>query len=121
MMLGTFTRLFGESAGGDQTAQGVFFGALSVLATYAFARLLWGRRPALIAAALLAAYHFHIHFSRNAMKNIYDTLFATLIFGLFWLGWLRKRRWPWLLGALALGLAQYFYVGGTESSCCNWR
>lgn len=111
MVLGVFTRLFGETVEAIRL-HAVIFGTLSILATYAVARLLWGRRPALIAAALLATYHFHIHFSRNAMNNIYDALFSVLIFGLFWLGWLQQRRWPWLLGALALGLAQYFYIGG---------
>ncbi|HTP07961.1 MAG TPA: glycosyltransferase family 39 protein, partial [Anaerolineae bacterium] len=111
MVLGTFMRMFGETIEAIRL-HAVIFGTLSILATYAVARLLWGRRPALIAAALLATYHFHIHFSRNAMNNIYDALFGMLIFGLFWLGWLKQRRWPWLLGALALGMAQYFYIGG---------
>jgi 4-amino-4-deoxy-L-arabinose transferase-like glycosyltransferase len=111
MVLGAFTRLLGESVEAIRL-HGVIFGTLSILAAYALTCLLWGRRPALIAAALIAAYHFHVHFSRNAMNNIYDALFSMLIFGLFWLGWLKQRRWPWLLGALALGLAQYFYIGG---------
>jgi len=87
-------------------------GVLSVLATYALARQLWGGRVALIAAALLATYHYHIHFSRNAMNNVYDALFLVLIFGWLWRGWLTGRRVPWLMAALAAGLAQYFYVGG---------
>jgi hypothetical protein len=111
MVLGVFTRVFGETVEAVRL-HAVIFGTLSILATYAVARLLWGRRPALIAAALLATYHFHIHFSRNGMNNIYDALFSMLIFGLFWLGWLKQRRWPWLLGALALGVTQYFYIGG---------
>ncbi|HSD84107.1 MAG TPA: glycosyltransferase family 39 protein, partial [Anaerolineae bacterium] len=112
MVLGTFTRLFGETIEALRL-QAALFGTLSILATYALTRLLWGHRPALIAAALLATYHFHIHFSRNAMNNIYDALFSMLIFGLFWLGWSRPAaRWAWLLGGLALGLAQYFYIGG---------
>ena len=111
MVLGLFTRVLGETIEAIRLHAAIF-GTLSILATYALTRLLWGHRPALIAAALLATYHFHIHFSRNAMNNIYDALFSMLIFGLFWLGWLKQRRWPWLLGALALGLAQYFYIGG---------
>ncbi len=111
MVLGAFTRLFGETIVAIRL-HAVIAGTLSVLATYALARLLWGRRAGLIAAALLATYHFHLQFSRNAMNNIYDALFSMLVFGLCWLGWLKQRRWPWLLGALALGLAQYFYIGG---------
>jgi 4-amino-4-deoxy-L-arabinose transferase-like glycosyltransferase len=78
MVLGTFTRLFGETTEALRL-QAAIFGTLSILAAYALTRLLWGRRPALIAAALLATYHFHIHFSRNAMNNIYDALFSMLI------------------------------------------
>jgi hypothetical protein len=111
MVLGVFMRVFGETTEAIRL-HAVIAGTLSVLATYAVARLLWNRRIGLIAAALLATYHFHIQFSRNAMNNIYDALFAMLVFGLCWLGWLKERRWPWLLGALALGLAQYFYIGG---------
>ncbi len=111
MILGFFMRLFGETVEGIRL-HSVLFGTLTIVTTYSLARLLWGRRVAVIAAALLATYHYHIHFSRSALVNTYDTLFLTLIFGLFWLGWLTQRRLPWLLGALALGLAQYFYVGG---------
>ena len=80
MVLGVFTRLFGETTEAIRL-QAAIFGTLSILATYALTRLLWGRRPALIAAALLATYHFHIHFSRIAMNNIYDAVFSMLIFG----------------------------------------
>jgi len=111
MILGIFMRLFGETAEGIRL-HSVLFGALTIITTYALARALWGRRVAIIAAALLATYHFHIHFSRSAMMNTSDTLFLTLTFGLVWLGWSTQRRRPWLLGALALGLAQCFYVGG---------
>jgi 4-amino-4-deoxy-L-arabinose transferase-like glycosyltransferase len=102
-------RSFGETIEGSGCT--VYLN-LSIVTTFALARALWGRRVALIAAALLATYHFHIQFSRSAMANIYDTLFLTLVFGLIWLGWSTQRRTPWLLGALALGLAQSFYVGG---------
>ncbi|NTU65899.1 MAG: phospholipid carrier-dependent glycosyltransferase, partial [Chloroflexi bacterium] len=124
LVLGTWTRLLGETIEAIRW-QSVLFGTLSVLAAYALTRLLWGRRPALIAASLLAAYHFHIHFSRSALNDIYDTFFFMTTFGLFWLGWMRpaarrrdtaetdkQYRWPWLLGALALGMAQYFAPSG---------
>jgi Dolichyl-phosphate-mannose-protein mannosyltransferase len=111
LALGAFTRVLGETVEAIRWSAAVF-GTLSILAAYAVTRLLWGRRPALIAAALLAAYHFHLHFSRSALNNIYDTLFFMTAFGFFWLGWLRQSRWPWLLGAVTLGLAQYFSAGG---------
>jgi 4-amino-4-deoxy-L-arabinose transferase-like glycosyltransferase len=74
-------------------------------------RLLWNRRAAWLAAALLAASHLSIHFSRNAMNNIYDALFLPLVFGCVWLGWKTGRRRAWLMAGLALGLSQYFYIG----------
>jgi 4-amino-4-deoxy-L-arabinose transferase-like glycosyltransferase len=111
MILGTFMRLFGETVEGIRL-HSVLFGTLTIVTTFALARALWGRRSALIAAALMTTYHFHIHFSRSAMANVYDTLFLTLVLGLIWLGWSTQRRRLWLLGALALGLAQCFYVGG---------
>lgn len=89
----------------------VLFGTLSILAAWAVVRYVWGKRPALIAAALLATFHFHIHFSRNALNNIYDPMFVLLVFGFAWIGWQTGRRRPWLMVAVALGLAQYFYVG----------
>lgn len=111
MILGAFMRLFGETVEGIRL-HSVLFGTLSIVTTFALARAMWGRRVALMAAALLATYHFHIQFSRSAMANIYDTLFLTLVLGLIWSGWSKQRRTPWLMGALALGLAQCFYVGG---------
>ena len=88
-----------------------FVGAVSVVATYFFARRAWGRPVALASAILLAGYHFHIHYSRLAINNIWDPLFATLVLGLLWRGWETRDRRPYLLAGLALGVSQYFYTG----------
>ena len=88
-----------------------FVGALSVVATYFFARRAWGRPVALASSILLAGYHFHIHYSRLAINNIWDPLFAALVLGLLWRGWETRDRRPYLLAGLILGVSQYFYTG----------
>jgi SAM-dependent methyltransferase/4-amino-4-deoxy-L-arabinose transferase-like glycosyltransferase len=88
-----------------------FIGALTVLATYLFARRAWGRAVAWIAAALLAGYHFHIHYSRLALNNIWDPLFALLVMGLLWRSWQTRDRRCYVMAGLALGVSQYFYMG----------
>ncbi len=88
-----------------------FVGALTVAATFVFARRAWGRPVAWLSAVLLAGYHFHIHYSRLALNNIWDPLFALLVPGLLWQGWERSDRRFYVLGGLALGTSQYFYMG----------
>jgi hypothetical protein len=71
---------------------------------------LFNRLTAVIAAVLLATFHYHIHFSRIGLNNIWDALFGTVIMAGLWYGWKHERRIGFLLCGLALGLAQYFYV-----------
>lgn len=85
-------------------------GALTVVAVYALGRVLFGRLTGLIAAVLLGALHYHIHFSRIGLNNIWDGLFAAAVLALLWHGWKRGRRSSFLAAGLALGLGQYFYV-----------
>jgi len=106
-----FMRVFGQTVEAIRLHSAVI-GVLSVLATYGLVRQLWGQRAALIAAALLATFHYHIHYSRTAINAIYDALFVALVFGWLWRGWLTGRRVPWLMAAVAIGLTQFFYVGG---------
>ena len=100
---------------GGQTVEAVRLtsavaGALSVVALYALGRVMFDRTTAILAAAYLAASHYHIHMSRIALNNVWDGLFGTLaIFGL-WAGWKSNRRAAFILCGLALGLGQYFYV-----------
>lgn len=85
-------------------------GALSVVALYLSGRSLFGRGVAWLAAILLAIAHFHIHFSRIGLQNIWDGLFTLLVVGSLWQGWKTGRRTSFILSGLALGLGQYFYV-----------
>ena len=88
-----------------------FIGALTVLAVYFLARQAWGRTVAMVAAVLLAGYHFHIHYSRLGLNNIWDPLFALVVMGLLWRGWSSRDRRLAVLGGLGLGISQYFYMG----------
>jgi len=111
LITGGFINLFGSTTEAMRLPSALA-GTLMVLAAYAVVRQLWGRRAALIAAALLAAYSHNIHFSRLGFNSIYDPLFSMLIFGWVWLAWRSGRRSAWLLAAVAAGLSQYFFFGG---------
>lgn len=110
-IIGLSLRLFGQTLTAIRLPS-VFAGTLSIIALYDIVRQLWGRRPALLAAALLAAYHQNIHYSRVGFNSIDDPLFFALVFACVWLAWRTGRRRAWLMTALAAGLSQYFFVGG---------
>jgi hypothetical protein len=85
-------------------------GALTVGATYWLARLLFDRRAAVLAALFLLASHYHIHFSRIGLNNIWDGLFVALALAALWYGWRRGLRLGFIICGLALGFGLYFYV-----------
>ena len=53
-------------------------GTVTVPILYLFARDLWGRRTALLSSIFVAAYDYHIHFSRLGANNVWDPLFVVL-------------------------------------------
>lgn len=88
----------------------VFVGGLAVIATYWMTRHMFDRITAVFSAAYLAVSHYHIHFSRIALNNVWDSFFAAVaIFG-FWDGWKNGRRMSYLWCGLSLGIGMYFYV-----------
>jgi len=89
----------------------VLAGVAAVAATYALVNIWSNRKTALIAALLMAAYHYHIHWSRLALNNIWDTLWIPLVLACFAWGWRSRWRGGAVLCGLALGLSQYFYIG----------
>lgn len=105
-----FMQLFGQNAVGLRLAPAVG-GTLAVGALYLLARWLFGRRVALFAAALLAASHAHLHFSRTvAVGYIQGTLLIPLEL-YFFLSGLQKRSAARLaLGGLLLGLHFSIYL-----------
>jgi 4-amino-4-deoxy-L-arabinose transferase-like glycosyltransferase len=91
---------------------GALGGALAVPATYLAGRQLFDRRVGLVAGVLLAASHMHIHLSRIPFWHASDALTAAVaMFGLA--RGLARRDPAWMaVSGVALGLAQYGYVGG---------
>lgn len=87
-------------------------GAATVTGIYLLARSLWGRRTATIAAVLLSTLHFHVHFSRIGLNNVWDGLLAVATLGLFWMGWRTGRRSHFVAAGILLGASQYFYASG---------
>jgi hypothetical protein len=71
---------------------------------------MFGTVIGLVAAILLAGSHFHLHYSRIGLTNIWDPLFVLLSLGLFYLAWLKSDRRIWMMAGLATGLSAYFYT-----------
>jgi len=90
----------------------VVVGTLTVPALYLLGSALFERRTGLIAAALLAVFPPHIHFSRLALNNIADPLFGTLALAFLVRGLRRNSGSDYVLAGVNLGLATYFYEGG---------
>lgn len=86
-------------------------GTAAVLATYLLVRTFANARTGLLAAALMSTYHYHVHWSRIGLNNIWDTLWVPLVLAAF--AWGYRRNWSGgaVLAGVALGLAQYFYGG----------
>jgi hypothetical protein len=72
--------------------------------------MIFDRLIAVIAAVVLATMHYHIHFSRLGLNNIWDGFFAVMVLASLAYGWRYGRRLGFLAAGLALGLGQYFYV-----------
>jgi 4-amino-4-deoxy-L-arabinose transferase-like glycosyltransferase len=87
-----------------------FGGALTVAALYLLVRTMFGRTSALLASVFLAAFHYHIHFSRIGLNNVWDGFFAVVCAAGLGHGWKSGRRSSFLISGLALGLGQYFYA-----------
>jgi len=102
--------LFGDSVVGVRMLSAII-GALAVLGTYVLIRRLMGGPIAFVAAALLAVFHFHIHFSRLAANQILDTLLVVLAIYFLDRGVLERRRLDCVLAGVVLGFTQYFYLG----------
>lgn len=87
-----------------------FAGALTVGAVYLCGREMFSPRAGLLTALFLSTQHFHIHFSRLGINNIWDGLWFVITIGALWYGWKNDRRSAYLLAGIGLGFAQYFYT-----------
>ncbi|MBL8090385.1 MAG: glycosyltransferase family 39 protein [Anaerolineales bacterium] len=90
----------------------VAIGTLAVASVFLMMNELAGRRMAWITSILMATYHYHVHWSRIALSNIWVTLLVPLTLGLFLLGWRKNNDKGAIFAGLALGLSAYIYSGG---------
>lgn len=104
-----FVRIFGQNAEALRVLSALA-GALTVPVTFALAHQMFGKRVAWFSAAFLAVFHFHIHFSRIGLNNIWDGLFMAAFSAAFWKAWKSDSRLAFAAAGIVLGLSQYFYV-----------
>lgn len=89
----------------------VLVGTLTVLVSFGLVTRLAGVRIGLLTAALVAVYHYHIHFSRLGSNQIADPLFIALAFFFLYRALARRRAIDWMLAGAATAAALYFYAG----------
>jgi 4-amino-4-deoxy-L-arabinose transferase-like glycosyltransferase len=106
---GLAIRLFGQTTFALRFISALA-GALTVACVYVVARAMFGQRTAIFAGIFLTGFHFHNHFSRIGLNNIWDGLWYTVVIGAMWYAWEKERRNAYLLAGLGLGLSQYFYT-----------
>jgi 4-amino-4-deoxy-L-arabinose transferase-like glycosyltransferase len=104
-----FIDIFGQTTEALRVLSAIV-GALTVVAVYLCGKVMFGNRAGMLAALCLSALHFHIHFSRLGLNNIWDGLWYTLTIGALWYGWENNKRVGYLLAGIALGFSQYFYA-----------
>ena len=109
-----FMSIFGYTVAGLRSSSALA-GTLAVLATYACVAVWNNRRMALIAAILIATYHFHVHWSRLALNNIWDTVWVPAMIAAYTWGWKNRNSIGAALAGAALGFMLYFYQGGRVS------
>jgi hypothetical protein len=99
-----FFKFFGLSIG-VMRWHAVIFGSLSVIALYFFLRQFFGRSIGFLAALLMAASHWHLHYSRFGHYNAEQLLCQTVAFYFVFKGMRSGRFWHFFTGGAAFGLA----------------
>ncbi len=102
-------RIFGQTTEALRIPSAII-GGLTLSAVYLIGRRMFNPQTGLIAALFMTGFHFHIHFSRMGINNIWDAFWFVVIIGMFWDGWKHKRRSSFIIVGVCLGLSQYFYV-----------
>jgi hypothetical protein len=86
-------------------------GASTVLFVFYLVRRLKGLPIAVMTATLLAAYHYHIHFSRIGSNQIADGWFMAALLFFLYRAYDAGRPSDWAWAGVVAGLAQYAYAG----------
>ncbi|MBK8987871.1 MAG: methyltransferase domain-containing protein [Chloroflexi bacterium] len=90
-------------------------GALTVVAAFWLGARVWSLEVGLVTAVLLLGSHFHLHYSRLGLTNIWDGLLLLLALGLLAVAWTegqngRQPRRAWLWAGLLSGLNAYVFT-----------
>ncbi|TMF02813.1 MAG: glycosyltransferase family 39 protein, partial [Chloroflexi bacterium] len=101
-------RVFGNDLFGLRLGSAIE-GLLSIVVLYLLARRLWGARPALVAAALMAIAAWHVHFSRTGFQYMQAPLALLLTLYFLVLGIEERRAVYWLLAGFGIGLSIEVY------------
>jgi hypothetical protein len=110
-MIGLAVALLGPTLAAARLPS-MLMGALSVPALYLLGREFGGRRIGLIATLFTLSWTFQVQFSRLALNQPGDPLFATLAFYFLLRGLRRGAVLDYVLCGFALGLAQLYYLAG---------
>jgi phage shock protein PspC (stress-responsive transcriptional regulator) len=86
-------------------------GTATVLIMFALTRRLKGLAMALMVGTLLAAYHYHIHYSRLGSNQVADAFFMAAAFFFLYRAYDEGGMLNWVMAGIVAGLAQYFYAG----------
>lgn len=89
----------------------VLVGTLTVFVTFFLVKRLTNLPLALATSALLAVYHYHIHYSRLGSNQIADPLFVALSLLFLYRALDRRSAFDWAMTGVVTGLALYFYAG----------
>ncbi len=84
-------------------------GTAAVVVTYLLLREMFGRSQGLIGALFMAGYHFHLHFSRVAHEQIWDTLIAASAMYFAYRASRDQRSFDFAALGLISGLSLYGY------------
>lgn len=86
-------------------------GTTTVLIMFALTRRLKGLAMALMVGALLATYHYHIHYSRLGSNQVADAFFMAAAFFFLYRAYDKGEMLNWVMAGIVAGVAQYFYAG----------
>ena len=87
-------------------------GVAAVAITFLLTRRLCGTMTAVIAALLLAVFHYHVHFSRLSSNQIADSLAIVAVLYTLDRAIYERRPIDALCAGIAIGLSQYFSFAG---------
>ena len=105
------TAAFGESAFSFRLPSALF-GIASIWAVAHLGRLVFNRRTAILAAALLTLMYQHVWFSQNA-RGYTILLFCTVVASYLFLMGLQSGRWRyWVCYALVVALGSFAHLTG---------